>query len=242
MKTKQLYLEDSYLKAMTATILEVYPETQGKWKVVLSETIFYPMGGGQPTDQGVLYTKDWQGKVYQVLTKDGEIFHYIEAEKIPSPGTEVTGEIDWQRRYLNMRMHSAGHIIDFAMYLSGYSPTLLMPIKADHGKKPTIWYQGTLNQDFREELEIKANFLVAENLCFSTKMVVYNELQDKALYLQPNLPTNKPLRLLTLETIGSVADGGTQVRNTKEAGTIHLLPIETKEGMTMIRYSISQIK
>lgn len=238
MKTKQLYLEDSYLKAMTASILEVSPEAEGKWKVVLSETLFYPMGGGQPTDQGMLYAKDWQGKVYQVLTKEGTIFHYVEAMKIPSPGTEVKGEIDWPRRYFNMRLHSAGHIVDFAIYLLGHSPQLLMPLKADHGKKATIWYQGVIDRDFREELEAKANFLVSENLHFSTQFASYDELKDKALYLQPNLPTNKPLRMLTLETVGSVADGGTPLHTTEEAGFIQILPIEIKEGMTLIRYSI----
>lgn len=239
MKTRQLYLEDAYLKTMTATILDAQPESEGKWRVVLSETVFYPKGGGQSTDQGTLSAQEWAGKVFQVLMKEGEIVHYVEADKIPPVGTEVCGEIDWPRRYLNMRLHSAGHIVDFALYLLGYSPGQLMPLKADHGKKSIIWYQGILDRDIREELEVKANFLVSENLPFSTKFAAYEELKEKALYLQPNLPTDKPLRMLTLETVGSVADGGTQVRQTKEAGSIQLLPLETKEGTTLIRYVIS---
>lgn len=239
MKTRQLYLENPYLKTMNATILDVYPEAPGKWSVVLSETAFYPMGGGQPTDQGMLYGKDWRGRVYQVLTKDGEIFHYVEAEKAPLSGIEVKGEIDWKRRYLNMRLHSAGHVIDFAIYLLGYSPKLLMSLKADHGKKPIIWYQGVIDHDFREALEVKANSLVSENLPFSTKLATYDELKSQAIYLQPNLPTNKQLRMLILETIGSVADGGTQVQRTGETGPIRIISIDTKEGMTMIRYAIA---
>lgn len=238
MRTEQLYLKDAYLKTMTATILEVCPEAEGKWKLILSKTIFYPMGGGQATDQGMLYAEDWYGKVYQVLTKGEDIFHYVEAENPPIVGSEVKGEINWQRRFLNMRLHSAGHIIDFALYLLGYSPGMLLPIKADHGKKPTIWYQGVIDHDFKNELEAKANFLMSENLQFSTQLVPYDELKNKTLYLQPNLPTNKPLRMLTLETVGSVADGGTQVNKTREVGAICILPIEIKEGMTMIRYSI----
>ncbi len=239
MKTRQLYLENSYLKAMDTTIVDVYHETPGKWRIVLSETVFYPMGGGQPTDQGMLYAKDWQGRVYQVLTKDGEIFHYVEAETAPPSRAEVKGEIDWKRRYLNMRLHSAGHVIDFAVYLLGYSPKLLMPLKADHGKKPTIWYQGIIDHDFREELEVKANSLVSANLPFSTKLATYDELKSQSIYLQPNLPTNKQLRMLTLETVGSVADGGTQVQRTGETGAIRIVSIETKEGMTMIRYAMA---
>lgn len=242
MKTKQLCLENSYLNTMTATVLEVYPETQGKWKIILSETIFYPKGGGQPTDQGILYGKDWRGKVYQVLTQEGEIIHYVEAERAPEIGAKVKGEIDWSRRYLNMRLHSAGHVVDFALYLLGYSPKQLMPIKADHGKKSIIWYQGIVDHEFRDELEAKANALVVQNLTFSTKLATHDELEREAIYLQQNLPANKQLRMLTLETVGSVADGGTQVNKTSETGHIQILSIESKEGMTIIRYAISEEK
>lgn len=235
MDTKQIYLTDSYATQMTASILDVQPEGPGKWRVVLSETVFYPMGGGQPTDQGTLTADDWQGKVYQCLNKEGVHIHYVEAENIPSPGTVVKGSIDWDRRYLNMKLHSAGHVIDFALHLLTIP---LKPLKADHGKKPVIWYEGEVVEDFRERLESKANELIAASLRFSTELVPYDELAERTLYLQPNLPIHKPLRLLTLESVGSVADGGTQVGTTSEIGRIELLPIERKDGMTLIKYKV----
>ncbi len=67
----------------------------------------------------------------------------------------------------------------------------------------------------------------------------YEELERESIYLQPGLPKNKPLRLLTLSSVGSVADGGTQVRNSSEIGKISILPIEQKEGMTLIHLSLS---
>jgi Ser-tRNA(Ala) deacylase AlaX len=239
MKTKPLYLENSYLKTMTATVLEAYPESVGKWKMILSETVFYPMGGGQPTDQGILYGGRWQGRVYQVLVKDGQMVHYVESEIAPPMGVELKGEIDWKRRYDHMRLHSAGHVVDFAVYLLGYSPGLLRPLKADHGKRPTIEYQGVVSHDFQAELQAKVDFLVLEDLSFSTQFASYDELQRKAIYLQPNLPTHKQLRLLTLETVGTVADGGTQVHRTADIGPIQILSIKIKEGMTSIRYAIT---
>lgn len=239
MNTKQLYLSDSYVKTMHATILDAQVESAGKWRVVLSETAFYPMGGGQPTDQGLLKTDEWEGKVYQCLNKEGVIIHYVEADTIPPHGTIVQGVIDWERRYLNMRLHSAGHVIDFALYLLGYSPDKLSPIKADHGKKPVIWYQGQISEDFREELQQKANELVQANLLFTTSLVEFDAIKEKTLYLQQNLPLHKPLRLLTLESVGSVADGGTQVQRTGEVGSIEILPIEMKDGMTLIKYKVS---
>lgn len=239
--TDLLYLEDAYLKEMEATIIEVAKEAEGqqRWLLVLDKTIFYPKGGGQATDLGFLFTDIWKGKVSQVLLKEGKILHYVEGDQPPLVGTVVKGTLDWNRRYLNMRLHSAGHVVDFALYLLGYSPSPLMPFKGDHEKKPVIYYQGTMEKDFQEELEKKANELVAQDLPFSFRFVDHEELEREAIYLQPGLPKNKPLRLLTLRGVGSVADGGTQVNSTSEIGHISILPIEKKDGVTLVRYRIN---
>jgi alanyl-tRNA synthetase len=130
MKTVPVYLEDPYHKAMQATILDVLPEKEGVFKLILDKTIFYPMGGGQPTDQGyIIFPDGRKNEVYQVLLKDDEINHYVKTTIVPASGELIEGVIDWDRRYKNMRVHSGGHVIDFAMYLLGYSPKLLHPWK-----------------------------------------------------------------------------------------------------------------
>ncbi len=239
MKTKQLYLDDSYVKEVDATVLEVLPESTGKWRMILDQTVFYPMGGGQPADQGALSTDAWKADVYMVMNKDGEIWHYINAQTPPAVGAKVHGVINWDRRFKNMRMHSAGHVIDFAMHILGYSPSPLMPLKGDHGKKPFIVYQGIIGEDIRQKLDDKSNELVGKDLKFSTLFQPFEDLQKEAIYLQPGLPTNKPLRTLRLDTVGAVADGGTQVHSTKEVGRITITNVEAKEGNTIISYAIS---
>lgn len=238
MKTHPIYLEDSYAKEVDSQILEVQSEGNNRWRVLLEKTVFYPMGGGQPTDQGTLKSTDWEGKVYQVMMKDGEIWHYIESSQEPSVGLQVHGVINWDRRFQNMRVHSAGHVVDFAMYLLGYSPNQLKPLKGDHGKKPYIVYSGVIGKDFTQELEQKTNELVSEGKKFSCQFVPLPELEKDAIYLQPGLPTNKPLRRLTLEGVGSVADGGTQVNNTKEVGKVTVSSVEEKEGNTIVSYMV----
>jgi Ser-tRNA(Ala) deacylase AlaX len=237
MQTKQLYLDDSYLKEMDAKILEVRPEGKG-WKLLLDQTVFYPMGGGQPTDQGVLTFSSWKGDVYMVMAKDGEIWHYTNAGTDPVIGAIVHGVINWDRRYKNMRVHSAGHVVDFAMYLLGYSPKQLMPYKGDHGKKPFIVYQGVVDEDIKQKLEDKSNELVQKDLKFSWLFQPYEALQKEAIYLQPGLPTDKPLRTLRLETVGAVADGGTQVHSTKEVGKITIQSVEAVNGETWVKYAV----
>lgn len=238
MKTDAIYLKDSYAKEMDARVLEVIPEGDKRWRIILDKTVFYPMGGGQPTDQGVLASHDWSGNVYMVMMKDGEIGHYVQGDAAPFAGISVRGTIDWDRRYKNMRVHTAGHVVDFAMYQLGYSPKTLKPIKGDHGKKPYIVYSGILGKDIREELEKKSNETVLQSVIISTAYVTFDELQKDAIYLQPGLPTNKPLRKITFEGIGSVADGGTQVANTKEVGAIVISSIEEENGNTTVAYRV----
>ena len=134
MKTQLLYLDESYQKSMDAQVLEVLPEASGKFRILLDRTVFYAMGGGQPTDQGKLTSDSWQADVYQVIIKDGELWHYLNATSAPTVGQTVHGELNWERRFKHMRLHSAGHIIDFSLFLLGYSPNQLTPLKGDHGK------------------------------------------------------------------------------------------------------------
>ena len=124
----------------------------------------------------------------------------------------------------------------------GYSPKTLLPMKADHDKNPHIVYQGTLKEDIKQQLEDKANELVTQNLEFSWYFQPFEVLQKEAIYLQPGLPTNKPLRTLKLAGVGAVADGGTQVKNTSEVGKISVDSIDQEEGNTVVKYSITEQK
>lgn len=223
---------------MDASILEVQPEAENKWRVILDKTVFYPMGGGQPTDQGFFENNGSKIEVYMVMMKNGEIWHYLNSPTPPKVGDKVHGAINWERRYKNMKVHSGGHLVDFAMYTLGYSPKPLMPIKGDHGKKPFVVYQGSLSEDIRQKIEDKTNELIKKDLKFSWLFQSLEDLQKEAIYLQPGLPTNKPLRTLRLASVGAVADGGTQVLSAKEVGGIAISAVETKEGNTIVRYEV----
>ncbi len=238
MKTKLLYLDDSYLKTMEAEVFEFDEVAPGRYRLVLDQTVFYPVGGGQATDQGKLFNETWQGKVQEVTIKDGEVRHIVSSQIPPTVGMKVTGEIDWDRRYKLMKIHSGGHIVDFAMHLLGYSPSPLMPYKGDHGKDAYIAYKGVLDADIRADLETKANELVAQNLHITWSYATMEELQKDAIYIQPGLPTNKPLRKITLETVGSVADGGTQIKHTGEVGKIEVTSVTSENGETIVKYKV----
>ena len=108
MATEELFRTDSYLKECTATIVSA--DERG---IVLDRTVFYPTGGGQPGDTGVLVLADG-GAIAIADTIKGEsgIVHVpAPGQALPAPGTGVTAKLDWERRYRHMRLHSAMHLL-----------------------------------------------------------------------------------------------------------------------------------
>ena len=106
--TEELFRSDSYLKECDATVTEVRESG-----VVLDQTIFYPLGGGQPGDTGTLR---WDGSEAAVIDTrygdGGAIVHLLEeGAAVPAAGTAVHCELDWDRRYRHMRMHTAMHLL-----------------------------------------------------------------------------------------------------------------------------------
>ena len=108
METQKLYYQDPYLREFPATVLSC--ESAGEaWKVVLDQTAFYPEGGGQPADHGVLKTAGGEIAVTDVHEKNGAVVHTCAAPA--EPGTVVTGVLDWARRFDHMQQHSGEHIL-----------------------------------------------------------------------------------------------------------------------------------
>ena len=108
METEKLYYKDPYLREFFAEVLSCDPAGDG-WRVVLDQTAFYPEGGGQPADHGVLKTADGEAQITDVHEKNGVIFHTC--GKPLKIGEAVTGVIDWPRRFDHMQQHSGEHII-----------------------------------------------------------------------------------------------------------------------------------
>ena len=108
--TELLFRDDAYLKTATARVVAIRDG-----KVELDRTIFYPLGGGQPGDTGILI-RDNGTRIAVADTRKGEtpgaVVHVLAAgESLPEPGESVGLEIDWDRRYALMRLHTALHVM-----------------------------------------------------------------------------------------------------------------------------------
>ena len=222
--TELLYLTDSYLREFEATVLEV----EGS-KVVLDRTAFYPQGGGQPSDIGVLL--DDQGQIYRVLkvSKKGKVFHKLDREP-PTAGTRVYGEIDWEHRYRLMRTHTALHIlcgVIFRDYKASVTGGNMEPLRARMD-----FELEHMSADFAQEVEEKINREVE-----AAHPVKISVLPREEAFQIPDLIRTKinllpegirEVRVVEIEGLDIQADGGTHVANTKEVGRIRVVGHESK--------------
>ncbi|MBU2543978.1 alanyl-tRNA editing protein, partial [Patescibacteria group bacterium] len=234
--TELVYLTDSYLKELETKVVSC--EQKGKIReIVLEKTIFYPQGGGQPSDIGDIICPSGKAKVKHVRMKGADVVHECTLDGSVATGQEVMCQPDWNFRYLNMRRHSAGHIVHEAVMQ--LSPEV-KPLRADHGKQLFVEYSGSLPIDKKYEVEKLANEIVQKNLPLKTEMVSYEELTKRVSYIAGTLPKNKPLRILTVGDFSPIPDGGTQVKATREAGEITVTLVENDAENVRVYYSIEE--
>jgi misacylated tRNA(Ala) deacylase len=228
MKTKLLYLEDSYLKEFETKVRSV---KDNKF-ITLEETAFYPNSGGQPYDTGTLTRKsdNKEFKVVFVGKFDGEISHEVENpdEDTLKEGDEVIGKIDWDRRYGHMKAHTSAHILAESLYRNSNCLT-------------------TGNQLSDNECRIDSNFKYSPELIENTfrdaNEAIDKDLIVKAEYLSreeaeklPNMtklakglpPEIKEVRIVSVGDYDRQADGGTHVKTTKEIGKIEFVKYNSK--------------
>lgn len=239
MDTKPIYLEDSYKKTCTAKILKVKKE--GKLTtIVLDQTVFYPVGGGQPSDQGVIEGKKGKLQVEQVVLKGTEIKHIGKLDGKIKVGEKVECKIDWDRRYHNMKVHSAGHILHEA--IKHLFPELT-PIEAEHGKRAYVKYQGQLDDVSANLVKGYANQIVKDDLDIKTEFVTLEELKNRSPWVPEYLPTNKPLRIMWIGNFPPIPDGGTQVKATSEVDEFEYVQIDNiSEDEVVVLYRLSDLR
>jgi len=110
MRTRKLYYENPYVQKFEAKIVKISKKND-KITIILDKTAFYPEGGGQPHDTGVIEGRNGIAHVYRVLEENGEILHFVSIEGKFEEGEEVIGRVDWERRIEHMRHHTAAHIV-----------------------------------------------------------------------------------------------------------------------------------
>lgn len=232
MKTKKIYYEDAYKTELECKVLSIEPSGNLN-NVILNQTIFYPEGGGQPSDRGIIEGT----KVEYVRIINSEIIHQVKGELIVNE--IVKAVLDWNYRYKYMKIHSAGHLLhDVLMTMVNN----LKPVKASHGKKASIEYQGEIDVAIKDKLEIEVNRIAQQGLTIITKELTYDELVSQCRFFPPHLPKDKPLRMIKIGDYPPMPDGGIHVKSTQEIGKIYIPNIVVQNGNTTIRYGVAENK
>lgn len=223
----RLYYQDAYIKSFSAQVKERGTEADGTPYVVLSQTAFYPTGGGQPCDLGTL----GEVRVIEVEEVDGQVRHRLESP-LPEQVTEVVGQIDWERRFDHMQQHAGQHILSASFLEIAGAETLAFHLGKEH---VTIDVRlDELDAALWEKVEQRANEIVLENRPISARFVDETELATLPLKKQPTVREN--IRVVIIPDFDYNPCGGTHPGGTAEVGMIKILGWERHRGNIRIAF------
>jgi len=222
--TEELFREDAYRRETPASVVAC--DERG---VVLDRTVFYPRGGGQAGDAGVLVRSDGSTvAIVDTVKADGQIMHVAEPPVSLVQGEAVIARIDWEKRHRHMRFHTATHLL-----------CAIIPHQTN-GCSITRDY-ARLDFDMvepleREHLERELARLVAEAHDVRTVWITDAELDAKpelvrTMSVKPPRGVGR-VRLLDIDGVDLQPCGGTHVANTSEIGSLRIAKIEKKSART----------
>ncbi|MHB9301756.1 alanyl-tRNA editing protein [Thermofilum pendens] len=227
------------MRSCEATVTGVELLKGSKAYVELDRTIFHPLGGGQPSDEGSIVSPRGAFAVKKAIRDRGRIRHWgrIEAGSL-EVGDTVRCELNWEKRYLVMRLHTAGHILDYAM-LRLYG-RLVETLDAFHGPPEAYLVYSVSEPPDAYRLEEEANKVVERGLSVAVKFVPRGELQAH-IYNAPNvsrLPPSEEYRVVEIPGVNAMPCTGTHVSNTREVGRIKVLGVEREVVGVKVRYTV----
>jgi misacylated tRNA(Ala) deacylase len=232
-KTTLRYLEDSYIREIATTVTEVVENG-----VVLADTIFYPEGGGQPTDTGTLDSPKGTATITHVKKQGNRIIHYLEGP-IPNSGDEVFTRLNWDRRYAHMRMHTAQHIVSRIVFDQFGAQTAGNQIRDEYSH--IDFAPATFQSTELPQIEAAANTIIHEDIPVIIETISREELADR---MGPDrsdltkLPSSvKQVRLVNVEGYDAYPCAGTHVKRTGELIGLQITKRKAKgKGTIRITY------
>ena len=235
------YLNDAYQLEGLAEIVNIHKEEDGKHAIVLKATLFYPQGGGQPSDQGCLNTEHSRFHIHKVRFDQGVVYHIGEFEKGKMEAGETVGQqVEECQRKVNRINHSAGHWIDVAMLNCGFE---FHPTKGYHfPDSPYVEYAGIIEPEQREkarlQLQEEVEQLIGKGGVVNDFVVNDKEaLRDHCNYVPDYVPSDKPIRVVQVAGVGCPC-GGTHVKDIKEIHGLVVTKVKVKSGKTRINYKV----
>jgi misacylated tRNA(Ala) deacylase len=224
---------DAYLRSITGAVVRVEPAVgDGGASVVLDRTVFYPGGGGQPADAGLL--RGTSGETWTVRTArraGDDIVHELEPGVAPPhAGAPVNAELDWERRYALMRTHTALHTLCGVVWRDYHAPVTGGNMEPGSGRMDFEFE--SMSGELVGTIEARVNTELAAGRDVRVKILPRDEafaIPD-LIRTKVNLLPEGITEVRTIEIVGLdlQADGGTHVANTRQVGQIRVTGYESK--------------
>ncbi|MCL9685388.1 alanine--tRNA ligase-related protein [Legionella maioricensis] len=238
MKTKLNYLDNPLLTENTSTYQNHGLDDLGHY-LTLNNTIFYPQGGGQPADQGVIAINDSLIEIHHVRMIHSQVRHYTRQPQIFEPGCVANSQINKEKRVTHTRFHSAGHLLsnivekmhpDWVAVKGHHFPgEAYVEFKAKHSIK---------NIDLSQvDKEIKQ--VIEENLRLESKFISGNELSKYCPNLPYSIPAEEQVRLIRIGDYPFQPCGGTHLLNLNELKIVRLIKAKIKQDRLKISYDLA---
>ncbi len=224
--TERLDLADPTLREWECTVVGVDPDRG----IVLDRSAFYPGGGGQPPDHGVLLWDGVQTRIVGTVKGDDLYLVPAEGDPVPATGTAVVGAVEDARRSLLMRTHSGLHVLggvvfrDFGALVTGGN--------MEPGEARMDFNLPDLPEGFKATVEERVNAEVTADRAVEVRVLPRAEALaiPDIIRTQTNLipPDETEVRIVDITGLDTQADGGTHVASTRQIGRVQVTKVENK--------------
>lgn len=230
---------DAYCRSFDADVLDVDREGH---RVLLSRTAFYPGGGGQPFDTGTLTGPDKAMTVERVKREPTGIWHWLAKDTdLPEPKTHIHGELDWDRRHLVMRTHTALHVLCGVIWEEFHIPVTGGNMEVGTGRLDFPLEAMSAELGARIEARINEEVDAAHEIVVEFLGRDLADADPALIRTAANLIPREidPLRIIDIVGLDKQADGGTHVMSTAEVGRVRVTGTESKgKGNKRIRIAV----
>ena len=240
--TELLFMNDFGVESCDATVVSIQNTEDGCVDIETDKTCFYPRGGGQDWDTGTIESTNAMFEVDEVRLDEHGIVHHIGVfrKDIISKGDQVNCKVSQERRDINTRLHSAGHVIDMAIDSIGLD---WVATKGQHYPHLcAVEYSGTWNADKAEEtrvsIESGANEIIQSDKTNSIVFMPVEEMHAVVRHVPENIPRNKPARVVMYGEDFGIPCGGTNVGNLNQIGVVVVSKIKMKKDVIRVNYSV----
>jgi misacylated tRNA(Ala) deacylase len=222
--TVALYYEDAYRAEFDADIVQVEGD-----RVRLDRTAFYPGGGGQPADTGVLRAQGAVMKVVALSKGEAGIWHQVDGAP-PPVGAQVHGQVEWERRLQLMRTHTAMHILCGVIWRDHRASVTGGQMSPLQGRMdfefPSMHQELVRSIEEAINVEVRAARGISSRILPREQAFAIPDLIRTKINLLPQ--GIQQVRVVEIEGLDLQADGGTHVLNTREAGPLRIVDYKSK--------------